>query len=397
MTNHWDGFEASLAFEPGVEIDAWARGVPAKRAVYLMAAGDGRAVQLLCVGNLRASLKKRLGGEEGLSRRVNYREVVRAVHWRRVDSAFEADWVYLEAARSVFPATYRGMLGFRDAWWVHVDPSEPFPRLVKTNKVVGLEGEVIGPVEDKHAAARLIELAEGVFDLCRYHNVLVEAPRGKACAYKEMGRCAAPCDGTVPMEVYREAVREAVGGMVRPEAVVTRWERRMGESAAALRFEEAGRIKARVEQMRELGKGSFKYVRGIDEFRYVVLQRGGKEGVAKVFLVGGGEIEEVAAMTGTGTGVGELARTLIARSATTGRPSCEAEGERVAMVAHQLYSTKRGRGVFLWVGEVEERALVRGYREAMKQKAEAESEEEGAVKELEGMTNDAGGGSIIGA
>ena len=68
----------------------------------------------------------------GPSRRVNYREIVRRVHWRRVDSAFEADWLYFEAARVLFPQTYQGMVGFRPAWFVHVNPEATFPRYTKT-------------------------------------------------------------------------------------------------------------------------------------------------------------------------------------------------------------------------------------------------------------------------
>src|ERR1700742_2290560 len=106
-------FDAWTTFDPHEEAEAFLKRVPAKGAVYLLADEDGRPVQLLCVGNLRQSLKRRLIGEEqvGPSRRVNYRDLVRRISWRRIDSPFEADWVYFEAAREVFPQTYRGMVG----------------------------------------------------------------------------------------------------------------------------------------------------------------------------------------------------------------------------------------------------------------------------------------------
>ena len=31
----------------------------------------------------------------------------------------------------------------------------------------------------KHAAQRLVETLEDLFDLCRYHHILVQAPHGK--------------------------------------------------------------------------------------------------------------------------------------------------------------------------------------------------------------------------
>src|SRR5437868_3728816 len=109
-------FDREIAFDPRTsDFDAFLKDVPAKWVVYRMSDESGRPVQLLCVKNLRYSLKRRLGGEDeaagGLSRRVNYREIVRRVSWKRVDSSFEADLVYLEAARKFFPETYRGMAG----------------------------------------------------------------------------------------------------------------------------------------------------------------------------------------------------------------------------------------------------------------------------------------------
>ena len=63
---------------------------------------------------------------------MNYREIVRTIAWQRVDSAFEADVVYLEAARQHFPQTYQGMIGMRPAWFLHVNPEAEFPRYTRT-------------------------------------------------------------------------------------------------------------------------------------------------------------------------------------------------------------------------------------------------------------------------
>src|SRR5688572_20951170 len=98
-------FDRHAEFDPAGDFESFLKLTPAKWAVYLMADAEHRPVQLLSVKNLRASLKRRLGagandGDEPsapLSKRVDYRELIRHVYWRRVDSAFEADVVYLEA------------------------------------------------------------------------------------------------------------------------------------------------------------------------------------------------------------------------------------------------------------------------------------------------------------
>src|SRR5690606_18906396 len=79
-------FTDHVDFDPAGDFEAFLKSVPARWVVYLMSDADGQPIQLLCVKNLRASLKRRLGGEEtiGPTRKVNYRDVVRRVSWRRV-------------------------------------------------------------------------------------------------------------------------------------------------------------------------------------------------------------------------------------------------------------------------------------------------------------------------
>ncbi len=380
-------FDEELGFDPGGDFAAFLKGAPAKWAVYLMADAEGRPVQLLCVKNLRYSLQRRLGTqtEEPRSKRVDYRELVRRVYWRRVDSALEADWIYLEAARRIFPQTYRGMVGYRPAWFVHVDAEAAFPRYTKTIDIADKRGLVIGPVEDKHAAARLIALAEDAFDLCRYYNILLEAPRGKACAYKEMGKCPAPCDGSIGMEQYRRMIEWSAATIVEPGEMLREQKQRMAGAAGELRFEAAAKIKAFVDQLGQLGKGDFRHVRRLEDFAYVAVQKGSRKHLAKVFVVTAGEIEHIADLLEEPKVAAELLQTIGRRAERgKGRPLEEAGIERIGVVANHLFSAKT-RGVILPLAQVDEKALAKAYREIVRQKAAEEVEGEGVMKELQAM------------
>ena len=387
-------FDQHLAFEPGADFEAFLRQAPAKWAVYLLADADDRPVQLLCVKNLRYSLKRRLGGDEeiGPSKRVNYRELVRRVHWRRVDSAFEADWLYYEAARVCFPDTYQGMVGFRPAWFVHVDPDAPFPRYTKTIDLARLASApgsagLFGPLEDKHAAGRLVQLVEDAFDLCRYHHILVESPRAKACAYKEMGKCPAPCDGTISVSQYRQLVAWSVRTLEDPAEVVRQQEGRMHAAAAELRFETAAKIKQFVEQLQQLGKGPFRHARRVRDLVFVSLQHGPRAGTAKVFLISRGRTEEILGLIAEPSNPGQVVRVALERAAALdAEPIDAADAERIGVFAHHLFSGKH-RGVFLRLETIEEKAVVKGFRELGKQvqPAEQEAEGEGVMKELQSL------------
>jgi len=380
-------FDQCENLDPGGELEVFLRRLPARWVIYLMADEHDRPVQLLCVRNLRASVKRRFGEPEdaGPSRRIDYRQIVRRIYWRRVDSAFEADWLYLQAARELFPQTYQGMVGFRPAWFIHVDPDASFPRYVKTTDLTK-SGDTIGPVEDKHAAGRLIEEVEDLFDLCRYYNVLVDAPDAKACAYKEMGRCPAPCDGSISMEQYRRLIAWSAQVLVDPAEMVREQQRRMAAAAAELRFELAGKIKAYADRLAHLTKGPWRYVRQLREFSYLGFQHGPKVGKVKIFLITPGRMDQILSLIDAPERGGEILRVALTEAAAWRNLPIDAPAaERIAVVARHLFQAKSAHGVFIPLDRIDEPSILRGYRELQKQKIKADPEGEGVMKELQDM------------
>jgi excinuclease UvrABC nuclease subunit len=381
-------FERRVDFEPAAELEVLLKDIPAKWVVYLFCDQQDQPVQLLCVKNLRYSLKRRLSGQQqlGPTRRVSYRDLVRRIHWRRVDSAFEADWVYLEAARQLFPQNYQGMVGFRPAWFIHVNPEAIFPRYTKTTDLTGKAGLLIGPVEDKHAAQRLIELAEDCFDLCRYYNILVESPRGKPCAYKEMAKCPAPCDGSISMTQYQEMVARSAQAIVDPPYYVAEQTRRMQEAAAGLAFETANKIKARIDQAQQFGRGPFRHAKPLEDFAFLSLQRGPWKGTAKLFLIVRGTIQHVACLTGEPVQPAELLCDLLRRAKELAeRERSAADTQRVALVSNHLFAAKQSHGVLLRLDSIDEKSLAKAFRDLRNQKDPEETDAEGIVKELQAM------------
>ncbi len=378
----------SIPFDPAsTDLETFLKDVPAKWVVYLMADAVDRPVQLLCVKNLRYSLKRRLGQGDlvGLSKRVDYRELVRRIYYRRVYSAFEADAIYLEAARQYFPRTYRGMTGFQPAWFIHINPDAQFPRYTKTIDLDIKTGHLIGPIEDKHSAGKLIENIVDWFDLCRYYNILVEAPNAKACAYKEMGKCPAPCDGSISMESYRQTVKWSADAIIEPKELVRDATTRMKQAAAELRFESAAKIKTYIDSLSQLGKGSSRHMRRLEDFKYLSIQRGPRDNTAKAFLITPGRIEELVGLISAPNHSGDILRLALTASSEVNVSSVDAIGaERIGVVAYHLFQPKATQGVFLPMDNIDEKAIIKAFNDVQKQKKDDTPEEaEGVVKELQ--------------
>ncbi len=382
-------FHHHLHFDAAGDFDAFLKLAPAKWSVYLMADEHDQPVQLLCVKNLRASLKRRLGGTEmiGPTRKVNYQEIVHKIHWCRVDSSFEADFIYLEAARHIFPESYRGMVGFRPAWFVHVNPQTSYPRYVKTQNLTTPTGRYFGPLEDKHSAQKLVHLMENVFDLCRDYSILIQSPNAGPCPWKQMDKCIGPCDGTISLHEYAQIVGFSAQVLADPQAHIEIETQRMNEAAADLRFEIAQKIKSQIDQLSQLGKGPFRHLRSLERFAFLSLQRGPYAGTAKLFLITQGEVEEVGGLIADPKRTNDLLRWILARSRQRRDRSLDAIGtERIGVVAHHLFVARNRQGVFLDLDELEERNLATAYRDLLNQKVVPENDQaEGVTRELQAM------------
>jgi hypothetical protein len=296
-----DIFTGHAAFDPAAD-SAFFDAAPAKACVALFFGVGGEPLQLVCTKNFRAMLRRRLAapepGEAALrGKRIDYRTLVSGVAWRRVDGEFEMDLVYIEAARQAFPAHWRRLIPDRVAHFVAIDLAHPHPDFIRiTDPARTDQAVVFGPFPDKAKADRWIELARDGFDLCRYRAILAQAPNGRACAYKQMNKCPAPCDGTIPIEAYRQGVSDAVAAIRNPITRAAELAEAMKAHASRLEFEQAGRLKSRLAIFTQLGEGPNRAVRSIEAFRFVAVEPGPRKGTAKIFAITANAIIEAAAV-----------------------------------------------------------------------------------------------------
>lgn len=268
--------------------------LPAAPAVVIVESSDARAVLIATTADARALARRRFGFEpESAARapRVDLRQVCAGgrVLAAQVGSALEADAVYLRHARERLPAHAKIVAERWRAWFAHVDPDAEFPQWTKTN-LLGLvrtrqasalvggagappPGVLLGPLPDKDAAGRFIETVTDVFDLCRDYPLLVQAPRAKACAYKEMGRCPAPCDGSEGLPEYRARTRAAVDALAAGTAGAgaSPLDAAMRAAAAEGDFERAALFKKQLDRLASLAKPAFAQVARLDAWRLLLV------------------------------------------------------------------------------------------------------------------------------
>mgnify|MGYP005834738565 CR=1 FL=1 len=270
------------------------RSLPSSPAIYLLLDASEAPVQLATTQSLRRLLSARFA-EVAVPRpkRTDLAAIVRAVRWRPLGTAFEARWWYYRLARTLHPADYRGRIAFGPAYFLNVDWERAVPELRVTERIWCQPGHFIGPWATIKAAQEALHGLWDLFDLCRYPEQVSRAPHGTRCAYAEMGRCDAPCDGSVPLAAYLERCRSAwrfAAGGVQPwiEAGAAEMQR----AASQRRYEQAGLLKRQIEFARHWQRQWSPRVRVWEQFRCLLVLRVARRRAWKLLLFQSGHLTD---------------------------------------------------------------------------------------------------------
>jgi len=250
--------------------------LPARPGVWLLLSGQDVPVLAATSQNLRRSVLNRLTRPQGpRTRRADLSATCRACLYAVTLGRFESDWIYARLTERLWPDEFWDRVRFGPMWLLHAAPVRGIMKLQPTSSLpTESEAASLGPLATRSDAQQLAEILTDLFDLCRYWRELEKAPRGRPCAYAEIGRCRSPCDGSIPIEEYNGAVRTAVAfaGAERTR-ILSEKRDRMQRAASALDFEQAGRIKAWLQRAAALDEPRFKHLGRLEDFAGLILCR----------------------------------------------------------------------------------------------------------------------------
>jgi excinuclease ABC subunit C len=135
--------------------------------------------------------------------------------------------------------------------WICIK-KEPFPRIFSTRKIIKDGSEYFGPYTTFKVVHTLLDLIKELYPLrtCNYdlseHNI--RSGKYKVCLEYHLGNCKGPCEGHEPFDVYQrhvDAIREILKGNFKES--LKDFKKRMQELAVEMRFEEAQKIKEKME------------------------------------------------------------------------------------------------------------------------------------------------------
>lgn len=135
--------------------------------------------------------------------------------------------------------------------WICIK-NERFPRIFSTRKLIKDGSEYYGPYTSMKTVRTLLDLIKGLYPLrtCNYDlsQEKIEGGKYKVCLEFHLGNCKGPCENYQSLEVYNQqtvAIREILKGNFKDS--LNQFNGQMKDLAAEMKFEEAQKIKEKIE------------------------------------------------------------------------------------------------------------------------------------------------------
>jgi DNA polymerase-3 subunit epsilon len=257
----------------------WAADLPTSPGVYMFVAEHEDQRHVLYVGkskNIRNRVRTYFTAAEKRSRMDEMVRLATGVEAVPCVTQLQADVTELRLIASHAPRYNRRSKFPERTQWIKIT-QEAFPRLSVVRAVREDGATYFGPFHRRQAAEDVVLALYDGFPIRQCTPRLSATALVSACALAGMGRCAAPCDGTISRDDYSdivERVRDALSSDARPALLGVR--DRMTRLVGEQRFEEAATIRRRLETLTSTGR-RFHRIRSLAACPEIVAAR--KEGL----------------------------------------------------------------------------------------------------------------------
>ena len=228
--------------------------LPRRPGVYLMKDAGGKVIYVGKAARLRDRVRSYFAPADSLDPKTA-RMAQRIADFDYVITATERETLLLEdqLIKEYRPRYNIRLKDDKRYPWLKLTVSEPFPRLTVVRRPELGGDEYYGPYTDGKALRRSLKLLTQIF---RVRTCTLDLPRQRLerpCLDYHIHRCDAPCVGWIEQEEYRQRVEELrlfLSG--RSRDLIDRLRRTMQELSAALRFEDAARVRDQLEAVESM-------------------------------------------------------------------------------------------------------------------------------------------------
>ncbi|MDD2496952.1 MAG: excinuclease ABC subunit UvrC [Desulfitobacteriaceae bacterium] len=174
--------------------------------------------------------------------------------------------------------------------YLKITLDEEYPRVLVVRSTHPDGAKYFGPYTSSSAMNETLKVIRGVFPVrsCKDRDL---KQKKRPCLNAHINKCTGPCTGNISKEEYGETVRQLILFLEgRQQEIIKDLEKRMQDAAEELRFEEAARIRDRINAVKQVVEKQKVENDSFDDRDVIALATEGNEAVVQVFFVRQGKI-----------------------------------------------------------------------------------------------------------
>jgi len=227
--------------------------IPTQPGVYKFRDASGRVIYVGKAINLRQRLSNYFQPLRSLHQRTRHMVLsANQVEWTVVGSDFEAlqlEYTWIKEFDPPYNVKFRDDKTYP---YMAITMADEAPRVMVTRNRRIPGARYFGPYPKIWAVRETIELMVKAFPIrtCSDSSYAKAMASGRPCFAGQIGRCGGPCSQKVTIEQHREVVEQFVTFMASHDrSVITRLQREMKEASAAFEYEQAARLRDRIQAL----------------------------------------------------------------------------------------------------------------------------------------------------
>lgn len=202
-----DGVKPKRVSGPDIIRDHVTR-LPGKPGVYRMFGENGELLYVGKARNLKARVSNyaKIGGQtQRIARMISLTRTMEFVVTASETEALLLEANLIKRLKPRFNIILRDDKSFPH---ILIREDHEAPQALKHRGAKRIKGQYFGPFASAGAVDQTLDTLQKVF-LLRTCTDNIYATRSRPCMLHQMGRCSAPCTGLIPLDEYRDLVREA--------------------------------------------------------------------------------------------------------------------------------------------------------------------------------------------
>ncbi len=275
------------------DFDEELKKLPAKPGVYIMHDSNdsiiyvGKAINLH--NRVRSYFRKIIGRGPQIDKMVTQ---IARFEYIITDSELEALVLENNLIKEYSPRYNTLLKDDKTYPYIKVTVGEAYPRVLFSREMKKDRSRYFGPFTSAAAVKDTIDLINKLYMLRTCNkNLPKEAGKDRPCLNHHIKQCAAPCQGYIPQEEYREKVGQALdflNGNFSP--ILKELERKMQEASENMEFEEAIKYRDLYNSVKQISQKQKITDSDGEDKDIIALALDENDAVVQVFFIRGGKL-----------------------------------------------------------------------------------------------------------